>query len=480
MSRIIHGDCVEQMQSLDPDSVDSIVTDPPYLIQFMGKEWDGPGKSFVERKSVSASGGFDAIAGNHHPVNAADVQRTALSQGRKMQRFHESWAVEALRVAKPGAFLLAFGSTRTVHRLTVALEDAGWVIRDQMCWVYASGFPKSLNVGRSIDTRLCKQPGRHCWTEPREREKPWHVCPVTPEGEAHKGAGTALKPAWEPIVVARKTLIGNVAENVLEHGTGSLDIDGCRIGMTKDVPASPRRAAQNAAYGDLSNDRADGEGWNPNSGRWPANLVLTDPVFDGGVVGVVGGGDTGKAGTAVNRNRDGVSDDGVTYGYMPHSPGPDVTYGDSGTYSRFFLIPKASRKDREPEVPGDLEAARPETTLGGTSRECKVCASRSKASGPNARWPDCPHDDWEWVTPLDKPHKGARRNTHPTVKPQALMRHLVRLVTPKGGTVLDPFLGSGTTALAARDEGMEYVGIEQDADYIRIAEQRLVRPGLGL
>jgi site-specific DNA-methyltransferase (adenine-specific) len=268
-----------------------------------------------------------------------------------MQQWHQRWATEALRVAKPGAYLLAFGGTRTVHRLTVALEDAGWVIRDLLVWAYASGFPKSKS---------------------------------------------SLKPAWEPIVLARKP--GPLAP---------LAIDACRL-PTEGRPVMVRTdttVAANAMAGKFTGATSNGE--TTTQGRWPANVVLTGPIFD----------------------------------------------GDSGTYSRFFLIPKASRSDREPLVPGDLEEGSLETMGAGAGEWTK--------HGPDAI---------------------RRRNTHPTVKPTDLMRHLVRLVTPQDGTVLDPFLGSGTTAIAAEAEGFEWVGIEREAEYVKIAEQRLVatQRGMGL
>jgi len=274
--------------------------------------------------------------------------------GTAMQEWHEIWATAALRVAKPGAYLLAFGGTRTVHRLACAIEDAGWIIRDMLVWGYASGFPK---------------------------------------GRAN------LKPAWEPIVMARKP-------GPLRH----LNIDWCRTPLVPDEV-------------------------NP-SGRWPANVILTDPIFDGGWDGVVGGGEARSAGEYP------VAAGWTGKGYRGRFwQGP--LYGDSGTYSRFFLIPKAARSDREP-VLGGLPL-RDENFMAGL---------------PDPR--------------MDRPQiRNRRANVHPTVKPTELMRHLVRLVTPPGGVVLDPFLGSGTTALAAEMEGFAWVGIEKEEEYVRIAEARL-------
>ncbi len=311
---------------MDAASVDAIVTDPPYGLEFMGKEWDhgAPGIPF--------------------------------------------WSA-MLRLAKPGAYLLAFGGTRTVHRMTCAIEDAGWIIRDCLVWAYASGFPKSRAL---------------------------------------------LKPAWEPIVMARKP--GPLRE---------LAIDACRIGTDeitvngfRSVPGLHDQRAS-SVYGVKDREPSN------HFGRWPANLILTDPIFDGDTPGVVGGGESDGA-VSFSRSGTGWYDRGE----QPLQPG----YGDSGTYSRFFLIPKADRTEREPIL---LPAG---------------------------------HD----------PSK--RFTTHPTIKPLDLMRHLVRLVTPTGGTVLDPFLGSGTTALAAEMEGFAWVGIEREPEYVAIAEARLngTQRGLGL
>jgi hypothetical protein len=339
---IHHGDCVEVMAAMPPDSIDAIVCDPPYGLEFMGKEWDSfrvddPGTNRHRGDNAGKHGSIDEVSfsggapkakvaygggnrpttsrctgcgkrdqfRNAHPCADDATWKTILIDpysapptSLAYQEWCRIWSLAALRVAKPGAYLLAFGGTRTVHRMTVALEDAGWIIRDMLVWAYASGFPKSKAL---------------------------------------------LKPAWEPIVMARKP--GPLRD---------LDIDGCRIGTTKDVPASPNRLettgkARGAGWGFGVNEAGSTEGWNKDSGRWPANVVLTDPIFDGGWDGVVGGGETGPTSRpdAVGRGS-GKPTDGV------FQWGGTITsaYGDAGTYSRFFLIPKASRSDREPVMPG--------------------------------------------------------------------------------------------------------------------------------
>jgi len=367
---VIHtGDCLDVMAGMDADSVDAIVTDPPYDLTASARG-STPG-------SVAASSDvFARVKSGGFMGKAWDGTGVAFQPA--------TWAA-ALRVDRPGAYLLAFGGTRTVHRLTCALEDAGWVIRDTLCWVYASGFPKSRAL---------------------------------------------LKPAWEPIVMARKP--GPLRE---------LDIDGCRIGTTKDVPASPN--------GDLSRKNLDQSAFNPNLGRWPANVILTDPVFDGGWDGVVGGGETtsGKMQPTVPTAKRAIYGQDAAAGFTTME-----TYGDTGTYSRFFLIPKASRSDREPLVAGGLEERLDGGVWGGAEDDLTAGKKRTRA----------------------------RVNGHPTVKPLELMRHLVRLVGFPGCTILDPFLGSGTTGLACEQEGFAWVGIEREPEYVAIAEQRLVDAQRGM
>jgi site-specific DNA-methyltransferase (adenine-specific) len=458
---IYAGDCIEVMAGMEAESVDAIVTDPPYGLEFMGKTWDtlggdgwrtGGGFSkpgIGERSTAWASFGSGDTAnatcatcgGRMRGSNRCKCDEpqwrvkgkpldetradSRMAQGRKMQAWHERWAREALCVAKPGAHLLAFGGTRTYHRLACAIEDAGWEIRDCLVWGYASGFPKSLNL----------------------------------DGD-RKGWGTALKPAWEPIVLARKPLRGTVAANVAAYGTGALNIDATRIPLTAGEAPDDRNSesTEGKRYGDGPGDfsatpgrRIRGPQSDPRRrsgvvgtdlgisnasvdafrqaqaesterlatmGRWPANVVLTDPVFDGDYPdGVVGGGERKSGAMRAGTRR---STQSIDYGVMPEVATLSDTYGDAGGVSRFFLIPKASRADREPV---------------GSS--------------------------------------GERVNTHPTVKPTALMRHLVRLVTPPGGVVLDPFAGSGTTLLAALDEGFGCIGIERDDEYARISVQRI-------
>lgn len=342
---VIHtGDSLEVLREMQPESIDSIVTDPPYGLGFMGKAWD------------------------------------ALPPG-------EAIAKLMLEVAKPGAHLVAFGGTRTYHRLVVALEDVGWEIRDQLAWVYGSGFPKSLDVSKAIDKAAgaerevvgSRNAGRAAQGSAFDDDAyvwPGRVditAPATDAAREWEGWGTALKPAWEPIVLARKPLGQTVAANVLEHGTGALNVDATRI---------------------------EGK-------RWPANLL-----HDGSPE-VLAMFPQGRSAGLYPSQSVGTGR-GTTY--LP-TKAQGQLYDDSGSAARFFYTTKASSAERDAGL-----------------------------------------DDG---------------NHHPTVKPVALMRWLCRLITPPGGLILDPFLGSGSTMVAALQEGFRCVGIERDEQYADIARRRV-------
>jgi site-specific DNA-methyltransferase (adenine-specific) len=422
MIDIYHGDCLEIMATLDANSIDAIVTDPPYGLAFMGKRWD------------------------------YDVPSVAI------------WA-ECLRVLKPGGHLLAFAGTRTQHRMAVRIEDAGFEIRDMIAWVYGSGFPKSLDVSKAIDKAagaerevLGYKPGgdfRNALDDGRDKEKrkEWIeqaknspiTAPATEAARQWHGWGTALKPALEPITFARKPLVGTVAENVLAHGTGALNVDGCRVVRdTDDVSGwsqSGSKASENRAMsgGNYARDaKPDAEG------RWPANLIHdgSEEVVTLFPMTESGSRRAGKHRVAGGQGR---------YGEFAVGELPEIV-GDSGSAARFFYCAKASKADRDEGCEG--LAARTKKILGG-----------GITSGDH---------------PETAPGGGERdaRNHHPTVKPTDLMRYLCRLVTPPGGVVLDPFMGSGSTGKAAMLEGFGFIGIEREADYVEIARARCKEGGL--
>ena len=565
---LYHGDCLDVLAAMPNASVDAIVTDPPYGLEFMGKEWDAP----WQESDVNADAGFNgggisatkslpSFTGSTNPKcqvckgtrrgrrdGTAKVAVCLCADGghfpnvravemRAFQQWCEQWATECLRVLKPGGHLLAFGGSRTWHRLAVAVEDAGFEMRDSIAWLYGSGFPKSLNVATAIDRHrlggptvvrgpedfsreLLPDEARFCawmressgltevdarrllgsarfitgevqvvntatkdaprwgrramvptaaaWEklrpalaiEPPEWVEALVKSPPEPEGAVPgdvwtpgkgqgsagsnewQGWGTALKPAFEPIVVARKPLAGTVAQNVLTYGTGSLNIDACRINASGQSPEPPtsqgdgrssrggNTTSQREATrtGDASADRRYTERGGTNfaplpgvrggdpAGRWPANVVLDGPMAaaldeQSGVSKSVVRKPTGKDTRGVANGTDGRNM------VMRVEDTTERGVSDSGGASRFFYTAKATSAER-PKVNGIA---------------------------------------------------------HATVKPLDLMRWLVRLVTPPGGIVLDPFAGSGTTLEAAIVEGFRSIGIERETDYLPLIEQRIAR-----
>ena len=384
---ILHGNNLDILPTLPDNSVDSIITDPPYELGFMGKKWDSSGIAY----SV------------------------------------ELWT-ECFRVLKSGGHLLSFGGTRTFHRMAVAIEDAGFEIRDNIAWLYGSGFPKSLDVSKAIDkaagverevvgTKTASPKGIKNAEERTDTAAGAYggvtkeidiTAPATDEAKQWEGWGTALKPAHEPIIVARKSLIGTVAKNVLTYGTGAINIDGSRIGTeaitinTFDNGAKPF----GNAVGEPFTSRQ-------SQGRWPANIILDEHTA--GLLDEQSGVSTSKisqmkAGLVEAIGSLNLSDKAADYE-------SERGHNDSGGASRFFYVAKANKRDRNEGL--------------------------------------------------------ERMNTHPTVKPTALMTYLVKLVTPPNGTVLDPFTGSGSTGKAAILNGFDFIGIEMTEDYLPIIQGRL-------
>lgn len=396
MNLVIHDECATAIPRLAYQGFlfDSVVTDPPYGLRFMGCKWD-------------------------YDIPTKDIWESCLE------------------VLKPGAHMLVFGGTRTFHRMAVAIEDAGFEIRDTLMWVYGSGFPGSHDVALAIDKAAkgvphggsdptspnhgkfkggCSEdnevgrgfdagPGQFMTESGGRRDKK----DLAPEAARWDGWGTRLKPAWEPIVLARKPLAGTVADNVLTYGTGGINIDGCRIGSSKQVPGSVSRTPGHVLCGskDGSLRRADGSssGYNPHIGRWPANLIHdgSDEVLSCF---------PNAKGQIARARTDGTRQGNTVYGALNHVTNNPEKREDSGSAARFFYCAKASSKDRA-------------------------------------------------------------GSDHPTVKPLALMRYLVKLITPPGGMVLDPFAGTGTTLQAALEQGFSAIGIERDAEYVVDIRRRL-------
>lgn len=387
MHELHHGNCLDILRTMPDASIDAVVTDPPYGLSFMGKKWD-------------------------YDVPCVEI-----------------WE-QCLRVLKPGGYLLAFAGTRTQHRMAVRIEDAGFEIRDMIAWMYGCGFPKSLDVSKAID-KACGVERIPIGLNPNHRrgQSLGHDAGVAMQGQPHtgngnltlpatdeakqwQGWGTALKPAMEPITMARKPFKGTVADNVQSYGTGAINVDGCRIMYASDTDKSKMVNAKWHVNGSSAGingngfvtsnnigDVLDGAEFTHDLGRWPANVL--------------------------------------------HDGCEDVLRG-MGEAARFFYTPKACKEDRDDGC--EMMEARQYSHDGREARnETAYQCNDSEA-----------------------------RNFHPTVKPTDLMRYLCRMVTPPGGIVLDPFTGSGSTGRGAVLEGFRFIGCEMDADYIKIAKARIL------
>jgi len=469
---IIKGDCIEEMKKLPENSVDSIVTDPPYGLSFMGKKWD-------------------------YDVPSVEVWK------------------EAMRVLKHGGHLLSFAGSRTYHRMAVNIEDAGFEIRDMISWLYGSGFPKSLNIGKQIDKKSGAVRNRIKVPEAAKDSVDYGKYsgeiddnnPITQKAKEWEGWGTALKPAHEPIVVARKPLSEkNNALNVLKWGTGGINIDGCRIGFqNKEDEQESKGKNQHSKYpNSVMRNSAPNGIYNKDErpatdyvaqGRFPANVILecicdktetSEEKISGGFGAMkIGMSDTGKG---ITQEYDSDKSKSKQGSYMihtnPNCPCRMLDEQSGVTKSKKQVMGSGIENVKEGSIYGkymDIKSGRGHNDKGGASRFF-YCAKASKSErNLGCEDMDAKKTEYETTTRTNKEtadkfgceRKSIQQNVHPTVKPLKLMQYLVRLVTKKGGLVLDPFLGSGTTALACIKQGMNYIGIEQDEDYCKIAEARI-------
>jgi site-specific DNA-methyltransferase (adenine-specific) len=440
--KLYHGSMLDMLDNIQPNSIDSIVTDPPYELNFMGKGWDNSGVSFQP----------------------------------------DTWR-KCYEVLKPGGHMLVFGGSRTFHRIACAIEDAGFEIRDTIMWIYGSGFPKSMNIGLAIDKKNgvespvvavkehCKKDFKDgnlyaqadanknntkCFgygtQEVREPQNEW------------KGWGTCLKPSFEPIIVVRKPPEGTLVDNVLTYGVGGINIDECRVPMSDNEP--DKRVGTDAVmhtdgekmwYGENGYAGKDVSVYKDN-GRFPANTILTYDESDyeevcGGFPSSGSGNNKGVynySGREYNNK-----DTSMFNGDKPQAPS---NYNDNGSASRYFYCAKASKKDRN-EGLDDFE------DKFKTATEYRPFLMREALDGKTE------HNAFLRL--------GKVKNNHPTVKPTELMQYLVRLVTPNGGTILDPFNGSGSTGKAVmyenreKNKGYRYIGIELNEEYLPISKARI-------
>jgi site-specific DNA-methyltransferase (adenine-specific) len=418
------GDCIEVLKTLEDNSVDSVVCDPPYHLTatkgadkgFMGKEWDGGDIAF-----------------------RTDVWR------------------ECLRVLKPGGHLLAFSSPRTYHRIAVAIEDAGFEIRDQIMWVYGSGFPKSHNIGKAIDKIEGKEvptgkafnvAGQGIGLNQNKELRSDHPNYIKPSYDnEYEGWGTALKPAHEPIVMARKPISEkSVAENVLKYGTGAINIDDCRIG-TEPIQINKLNSDSNLHH----NYTGEGGKWEGKTeiseGRFPANIMFDEEA--GKLLDEQSGVKKGNEKKAKFVNY-GNGEYGKKDGRKTQPTPKEIEgtwYGDKGGASRFFYCPKASKKEKN-------------EGLNGLPEKQNIHRATHNGTGEASKG-------------MDRFATQPKMNHHPTIKPLSLMEYLIKLITKPGGVVLDCFMGSGSTGVAAKRNGFSFIGVEKEEEYMEIAKQRI-------
>lgn len=495
---LIHGDCIEAMRLMPDNSVDAVVTDPPYGLGFMGKKWD------------------------------------ALPPGLDFAR-------EAFRVLKPGGHIIAFGGQRTIHRLTCALEDGGLEIRDLIGWAFWSGFPKSLNVSKAID-KAAGSAGVSHYTGANNKNKvfgagmgggqttaPYES--ATPEAAQWEGWGTALKPCIEPAILARKPLAGTVAANVLEWGTGALNIDGCRYGygdsawpgpggVNESKPVINGGAIPRTAYGSFASDAgvAMTFGTSHDLGRWPANIYYCPKASRREREAGLNAGNMvcsckprSEAWASADQSQNTTSGKAASAGLdtTESNATADSSWPTDGSGSRSTAQSPTATTSTTSTATGSTTTsptcnsltgsptsestagANSETASGGSRAAGAASSSESgpmigtsaKRGGPSTAGV-APATSGSSSSQSERgvcgrcgrwtmPPTGERFGIHPTTKPIALMRWLVRLITPPGGVVLEPFAGSGTTMVAAELEGFRCIGIELEADYLPIIQGRL-------
>jgi len=428
--KLLLGDCIDKLKELDDNSVDSIVTDPPYGLGFMGKDWDTFDKSQFGKKGEE---------GENDLKNKKNFKILPRYNTDGLYDFTKDWAKECYRVLKPGGHLLSFAGSRTYHKICMGIEDAGFEIRDQIMWIYGSGFPKSMNIGVKVDEKLGNK--RELVERPKSEQRPnadnnrdknKDIGGFAMSDNKYKsvgnseweGWGTALKPAHEPIVMARKPLSEKtVVDNVLEWGTGGINIDESRIVTDDNLGGGATKGSVLSVDGfdrpwmhdeekmkEFSDKMKEKVEHAQTLGRFPANIIFDEEA--GKILDEQSGTSKSTGGRIEKKTGWGEFGGNGQKEIIDGQPG----FGDVGGASRFFYCPKTSKKDRNEGVDG---------------------------------------------------------NVHPTVKPTDLMLYLIRLVTPKGGTTLDPFMGSGSSGKAAVRGGFDFVGVEREEEYFQIAQARI-------
>ena len=491
MNQIINGDCLEVMKRVPDNCIDTIITDPPYKIGFMGKDWDKLDDKYREGEWIPCEtcDGKGVVIEENIEMACPDCLGGGYELSPKkhnlMQKWHYNWAKEALRVAKPRSTLLCFGGTRTYHRLACAIEDAGWILKDCIMWLYGSGFPKATDISQILDKDECrKQLKEKLGRKPTQGEfkKEWEgfrkiigdyqrpdgsnprkkviakaiwnnadgddqkrTAPVTPKATLWNGwKSHGLKPAYEPILVAMKPNEGSYANNALKWKVEGLNIDGGRIGFNSEADEKeskgknqhskyPNSIMRNpASHGIYHQDKRPAVDYTAK-GRYPANVILDEEA------GRMLDEQSGTLKSGKNKSKfPNMKNQWLGRSYYPE----ELNYGDTGGASRFFYCAKASKAERNRGCEG-LENVKGET-----------CRFRQDGS-------------LDGKIPI-------KNNHHPTVKPLALMKYLCTLTkTPTGGIVFDPFCGSGSTLIACKELKRDCIGIDNNKEYYEIARKRI-------
>ena len=507
---ILKDDCLEVMKAMKPNSVDAIVTDPPYGLEFMGKEWDKLwdkrefGKTEYSKKSFTCS---DGSTRKTNPVTR-NLNNPNYKAGLEAQLWHTQWLTEAYRVLKPGGSMLVMGGTRTSHRLACAIEDSGFIIKDTLMWIYGSGFPKAQDLGKMIDKRAGKEreiigkrlseggktgfktfKGGSMVSAGREIDVTIPSTDLAKHWDGFKVGG--IKPAYEPIIWAVKPPEGSYVDNVLKWGVGAVNVDECRIGFDNDEQEMiDNRSGKGWGTNQCSfGGRDEGTFKSHSKGRFPANVILSHHLecVQVGTKRVKGEGRPkrfqGSKGGAFSKaygNQEVTTDpDGLetveswdchpdcavrmldeqsgvlksgngnrgihgSGDMFPIKPMTRNFNGDSGGASRFFYCAKASRGERNAGLEGMEEKSVARMGHGNNEQDEKTQSFIAKM-----------------------------KNVHPTVKPIKLFEYLIKLVTREGQIILDPFIGSGTTAIATHNTGRKCIGIEKEDEYLIIAKRRI-------
>jgi len=456
--KLLLGDCIDKLKELDDNSVDSIVTDPPYGLGFMGKDWDTFDKSQFGKQGEE---------GENDLKNKKNFKILPRYNTDGLYDFTKDWAKECYRVLKPGGHILSFAGSRTYHKICMGIEDAGFDIRDQIMWVYGSGFPKSMNIGMKVDEKLGNK--RKLVERPKSEQRPnadnnrdknKDIGGFAMSDNKYKsvgnseweGWGTALKPAHEPIVMARKPLSEKtVVDNVLEWGTGGINIDDSRIPYDENNKPIPQ-LAQGKTKVNSSKTMFDGQSLNKSKteaviggsldGRFPANVIFDEEA-----------GKLLDEQSGISKSTGGRIEKKTGWGEFGGSGQKEIIngqpgFGDVGGASRFFYCPKTSKTDRNEGLDDFEEKSRSDANkMMGKSGNFKTGSGNDRTT--------------------------EFKNNHPTVKPTDLMLYLIRMVTPKGGTTLDPFMGSGSSGKAAVRGGFDFVGVEREEEYMKIAKARI-------